>query len=129
MTLAEPFDVKALSKLKNKSKQRRGPALSVGALIAILNQDLGKTVQDNMVPPALRNRTGTFAGGVKVLNVVQNKKFPTFQYTYDNYRYGRFEGTEPWSDGGNRDPRKLIDKSIREIAAELAIGRFYTQRI
>lgn len=130
MTMAEPFDLKAAaSKLKSKSKQKRGPALSIGSLIAILNQDLGKTVQDNMVSPALRNRTGTFAGGVKVLNVVQNQKFPTFQYTYDRYRYGRFEGTEPWSDGGNRDPRKLIDKSVREIAAELAIGRFYTQRI
>ena len=27
-----------------------------------------------------------------------------------------------------RDPRILIDKSIREIAAQFAIGRFYTRR-
>ena len=129
MTMAEPFDLKAVSKLKSKSKRKRGPALNIGALIMLLNQDLGKTVQDNMRAPALQNRTGRFAGSVKVLNVVQNQKFPSFQYTYDRSRYGRVEGTEPWSDGGNRDPRKLIDKSIREIAAELAIGRFYTQRL
>ena len=28
-----------------------------------------------------------------------------------------------------RDPRKLIDRSIRQVAAELAIGRFYTRRL
>ena len=28
-----------------------------------------------------------------------------------------------------RSPRKLIDKSIREIAATMAIGRFYTRRV
>jgi len=28
-----------------------------------------------------------------------------------------------------RDPRRLIDKSIREIAAQFAIGRFYTRRL
>jgi hypothetical protein len=28
-----------------------------------------------------------------------------------------------------RDPRSLIETSIREIAAGLAIGRFYTRRL
>jgi hypothetical protein len=27
-----------------------------------------------------------------------------------------------------RDPRAIIDKSIREIAAQFAMGRFYTRR-
>ena len=39
-----------------------------------------------------------------------------------------FEGG-PKSDGGNRDPRTLIDLSIREIAARAMIGRFTTQRV
>ena len=52
-----------------------------------------------------------------------------FLFYYQRNPYQRFEGSEPWADGGNRDPRKLIERSIREIAAELAIGRFYTQRI
>jgi len=29
----------------------------------------------------------------------------------------------------DRDPRTLIDKSIREVMAEFAIGRFYTRRV
>jgi len=36
-------------------------------------------------------------------------------------------GKPPWADS-HRDPRQLIDASIREIAAEMAIGRFYTRR-
>ena len=37
-------------------------------------------------------------------------------------------GSEPWATP-ERDPRKLIDGSIREIAARLAIGRFFTRRV
>jgi hypothetical protein len=29
----------------------------------------------------------------------------------------------------NRDPRNVINQSIREIALQLAIGRFYTRRV
>ena len=28
-----------------------------------------------------------------------------------------------------RDPRAVIDKSIRELATQFALGRFYTRRI
>ena len=52
-------------------------------------------------------------------------------YTYQKRPYERFEvgrGQAPWATP-ERDPRKLIDRSIREIAAELAIGRFYTRRV
>ena len=82
-----------------------------------------------MGAPALENVTGRFASGVRVVNVVQNKQQPTIQYTYQRNPYQIFEGQEPWAAGGARDPRRLIDKSIREIAAELAIARFNTQRI
>ena len=37
--------------------------------------------------------------------------------------YKVFEGHE------TRDPRLLIDKTIREQAAELALGKFTTQRL
>ena len=49
--------------------------------------------------------------------------YPTIQYSYQRHPYGVFESDT------DRDPRKVIDKSIREIAAELAIGRFYTARV
>ena len=52
-------------------------------------------------------------------------------YDYQKNPYQVFEvgqGQAPWANT-DRDPRKLIDKSIREIAAQFAIGRFYTRRI
>ena len=84
-----------------------------------------------MGAPALENRTGRFAESVRVTDVIQTPKgYPSVGYTYQRNPYGVFEdggGTAPWADG-TRDPRDLIDKSIREIAATMAIGRFYTRR-
>ena len=118
------------TRTSTKSKSRkRTPSASPLALLALLNKKLPQTVVDNMGAPALENRTGRFASSVRAVNVVQGKHSPTFQYTYQRNPYQRFEGSEPWADGGNRDPRKLIERSIREIAAELAVGRFYTQRV
>ena len=59
------------------------------------------------------------------------KGFPSVGYTYQRDPYQVFEegmGSPPWANG-NRDPRDLIDKSVREIAATMALGRFYTRRI
>ena len=92
-------------------------------LMALLNGKLPREVKANMTSPSLINRTGRFAGSVKVVNVVQNKKFPTIQYTYQRSPYGVFE------DDPDRDPRGLINKTIREIASELMVGRFYTARV
>ena len=57
--------------------------------------------------------------------------FPSIGYTYDKNPYQIFEpgaGKSPWATP-DRDPRKIIDRSIREIAAELLTGRFYTRRV
>ena len=98
----------------------------------MLNKKLPDTVRKNMSTPRLVNRTGRFADSVKVVDVMPTPQgFPSFGYTYQKNPYQVFEegeGTPPWADG-NRDPRDLIDKSIREIAAEFAIGRFYTRRV
>ena len=58
--------------------------------------------------------------------------YSSFGYTYQMDPYQVFErgrGQEPWTAGGDRDPRKLIDKTMREIAAEEAMGRFFTRRL
>ena len=84
-----------------------------------------------MREPALVNRTGTFADSVKVVDVIQTPKgYPSYGYTYKRNPYEVFEegSNGNWANG-NRDPRDLIDKSIREIAAEFAMGRFYTRRL
>jgi len=53
--------------------------------------------------------------------------FPSIAYTYQLSPYQTFEpGFKQGSP--DRDPRKLIDLSIREIAAQFALGRLYTRR-
>ena len=101
-------------------------------MIAMINKELPKTVRDNMQQPALQNRTGRFVNSVKVTEVVQTPKgFPSIGYTYQKNPYQVYEmgvGEAPWATP-ERDPRKLIDRSIREIATKLAIGRFFTRRV
>ena len=85
-----------------------------------------------MGPPGLSSQSGQFASSVKILDVNQTRQgFLSFGYNYDKNPYQVFEvgkGTAPWATV-HRDPRKVIDKSIREAAAQLALGRFYTRRL
>lgn len=101
-------------------------------LIGILNASLPPVVRKNMQYPALQNRTGLFSESVKVTSIDQTPKgFPSISYTYDKTPYQVFEmgiGKEPWATP-ERDPRKLIDKSVRELAAEYMTQRFYTKRV
>jgi hypothetical protein len=105
---------------------------SLLSLQALLNSKLPEVVRKNMGAPALTNRTGSFASSVQVTEITRTKKgFPSVGYTYDKNPYQVFElgaGKTPWANA-DRDPRKLIDRSIREIAAELAVGRFFTRRV
>ena len=121
---------------KAKMKQRRPASKGIPgsplALIGLLNKKLPDTVRKNMNPPALQNVTGKFAESVKLTEIQKTPKgFPSFGYTYQKNPYQRFEvgrGDPPWATP-ERDPRKLIDQSIREIAAQFAIGRFFTRRV
>ena len=87
------------------------PASSV-SLEVLLQARLPKTVQKNMGQPALVNRTGRFASSVRALKVGEKN---TVTYTYQTNPYKVFE-TDSF-----RDPRQLIEKSIREIAAEIQV--------
>ena len=111
-----------------KNKQSR----SMFSIMAMINKKLPQTVEKNMGAPGLENRTGRFARSVKLTEVSTTKQnFPSFGYTYDKEPYQVFElgrGRRPWATP-ERDPRRVIDLSIREIAAQLAIGRFYTRRV
>ncbi len=119
---------------KTKAKRRAAKSISGQplALLTALNKELPDTVRKNMNAPALENRSGTFADSVKVTDVMQTSKgYPSIGYTYKRNPYQVFEvgtGDARWATP-ERDPRRLIDRSIREIAAEFAIGRFYTRRI
>ena len=110
---------------------KKGAASNPLHLIGLINKELPQTVLKNMGAPGLVNRTGTFARSAEITDIVQTPQgFPSIGYTYDRKPYGVFEdgaGAAPWANG-QRDPRKIIDRSIREIAAQFAIGRFYTRR-
>ena len=100
-------------------------------LLGLLNKDLPKTVAKNMGAPALENRTGRFAGSVRAMDVTLTPQgFPSVGYTYQTQPYGVYEASSGsrFSDR-ERDPRRLIDASIREIAAQHIQTRLFTRRV
>tara|TARA_R110000772_G_scaffold264470_1_gene385037 strand:+ start:594 stop:1889 length:1296 start_codon:yes stop_codon:yes gene_type:complete len=113
-------------------KTKKQSAIQPLHLIGLINKELPSTVRKNMQSPQLVNRTGRFANSVEITDIVQTPKgFPSFGYTYQRDPYQVFEdggGAAPWANG-QRDPRRLIDRSIRELAVQFAIGRFYTRRV
>jgi hypothetical protein len=100
-------------------------------LLPIINSKLTPRVIANMKFPSLVNRTGTFAQSAKVTNVETTREgFPSFVFDYERDPYDVFDrtrGRSPWNTP-ERDPRALVDKSVREIVREMAISRFYTRR-
>lgn len=122
-------------KKKLKSESQRKKMASKGAssqplyLLGILNKELPDVVRKNMGAPGLTNRSGRFASSVRAVDITQTAKgFPSVGYTYRKNPYQTFE-TGNRQGSADYDPRKLIDKSIREIAIQFAVGRFYTRRI
>lgn len=114
------------------ASRKKGVASQPLQLIGIMNKRLPDTVRKNMNAPALQNVTGRFAESVKITEIQKTPQgHPSFGYTYQKSPYQRFEmgrGDPPWATP-ERDPRKLIERSIREIAAQFALGRFYTRRV
>jgi len=114
---------------KNATTKQKSPASMPLNIMVLLNNQLPTIVQQNMRFPALENRTGRFASSVKVTDVATTAQgFPSIGYTYKTNPYQTFEPGYKQGDP-DRDPRKLIDKSIREIAVQFAMGRFYTRRV
>jgi len=100
-------------------------------LLPMINSRLTDTVAKNMRSPKLNFRTGRFAQSAKVVNVEQTPQgFPSFVFDYKRDPYDVFDrtlGRKPWNTP-QRDPRALVDQSVREIVREMAIGRFFTRR-
>jgi len=105
-------------KSKNTSKTMESPI----ALRNLLNEMLPQMVASKMTPPALQYRTGRFANSARVENVNIGPRGGThIDYTYMKAPYETFE---PGGKQGStqRDPRKIIGASIRELAMGI-IGR------
>jgi hypothetical protein len=104
-----------------KRRQQASP-VSMQNLIPMLNQKLPELVKQNMGQGGrLRNRTGRFAESVEVLSVSGDGLNVGFTYQTDPYAV--FEGR------GARDPRSLIDLSIRQAAAGIMSTKFSTGRV
>lgn len=126
-----------LSTLKSKERAKtvvnqKEMSASPLEMIAYINRSLPVEVDKLMVAPRLETRTGRFAQSVQVKNITQTKQgFPLIDYTYQRDPYQVFEmgiGRFPWATR-DRDPRPLIDRAIRNIAAEMLKARIYTRRI
>lgn len=105
-----------------------GATTSPIALKELIQAQLAERVLDNMGTPALVNRTGRLRRSAQVQNVMVGPRGGTeVQYTYMKDPYATFE---PGGDMGSRDrdPRKLIGGTIREIAMELTGNKFIRTR-
>ena len=118
---------KAASSYKAKAGTTRAnenskTAESPIALRNILNEYLPQTVAKNMGSPALNFRTGRFANSARVENLAIGPRGGLhIDYTYMREPYETFE---PGGKQGSsqRDPKKLIGGSIRELALGI-LGR------
>ena len=113
-----------------KKKEAKQTAPSLASILGFLNMKLPDVVAGNMGDPRLNYRTGRFSQSVRATDVSQTAQgFPSIGYTYDKSKYGQFESTSGtrFADA-DRDPRPLIDASIREIVMQLGMGRIYTRR-
>lgn len=128
MQVARDSGIDASVATAARSRNTKRSFVNVGSLLGILNQRINQTVADNMGDPRLNYQTGRFATSVQITDInITPQGFPSVGYTYQKYPYQTFEPGFAQGDQ-DRDPRRLIDLSIREIAAGLAVGRLYTRR-
>jgi|TARA_B100001778_G_scaffold169390_1_gene139223 hypothetical protein len=99
------------------------------ALKELLNEVLPQEVARRMGSPALNYRTGRFANSAEVTDVLVGPKggLQSIDYTY---RRNPYETFEPGGKQGSiqRDPRKLIGGTIRELAMGIMQRKFIPTR-
>ena len=94
---------------------------------AFVNSRLTKQVQRNMGRPALENVSGRFASSATVVNANIVGDGLHMDYTYQQDPYRVFERGGQYSTG--YDPRPLIERSIRELAAAKLETKFTLRRV
>jgi len=93
---------------------------------AFVNSRLSKTVKGNMGRPSLINRTGRFADSAQITNAMAVGGQIHLDYSYDN-AYRVFESSKDYPAGF--DPRPLIERSIRQLAAANLETKFTLRRV
>jgi len=94
-----------------------------------INQKLPAEVRRNMGRPALINQTGRFSNSVRLTGLRQAPASVVADYTYQLNPYETFEnnGDKQWPAGYN--PKPLIAKSIRNLAAAFIDQKFTLRRV
>jgi len=119
-------------KMNTSIKSKPLPALKAGlndtttSLQNLLNQKLVETVKQNMGSGNRRDilnlRTGRFAESVQAQRVSQSRRgMISVFYSYMRNPYATFSSGGQQERPTSRDPKLLISRSIRQIAAELMI--------
>jgi len=129
---AVTFAAAALGAKSQTGKRKpRAPRMALKNILGILNAKLPQQVADNMGSPRLENQTGRFAQSVRAVDINETSSgFPSIGYTYARNPYGVYESTSGSRFAeADRDPRSLIDTSIRELVAQFGLGRLYTRRL
>ena len=126
-TLKAPTIAASALRVKSSKKAKEGTTSPV-ALKELIQAQLAERLLNNMQAPALRNRTGRFRRSAQVENVIVGPKGGTeVQYSYMKMPYQTFE--PGYAQGStDRDPRRLIGGTIREIATELTGKKFIRTR-
>lgn len=115
--------VKKATALAKASEQNRAPdSLNLISLQNLINQQLQDVISANMGDGSSRTvlnyRTGRLAGSAKVENMTESRAgMITSFYSYMKNPYATFSDGGQQSRPKSRDPKLLIAKSIREIAA------------
>jgi hypothetical protein len=121
----------AKKKPARQKERTRTPRMGIKNILGVINAKLPETVAGNMGAPKLESRTGRFAQSVRATDVTETaQRFKSIGYTYAKNPYQVYEsGSGTRFSSIDRDPRTLIDMSIREIVASFGLGRLYTRRL
>lgn len=111
-----------------KLQTHEGRSINLLDLRMLIDQHLQDVVSANMGDGTRRDilnyRTGRFASSVKLTGLSQSRQgMITAFYTYMKYPYATFSSGGRQQYPTSRDPKLLISKSIREIAAEKVSNR------
>ncbi len=117
--------------IRNK---QTGKFTSLASLQLLLNSALRLQIQRNMGSgnrkDVLNYRTGRFAESAKVERLSQSREgMITAFYSYMKYPYQTFEPGFRQGSPKSRDPKLLISKSVREIAATMVGNRLRAVRL
>ena len=120
--------IRAVSTKKKVQASLQGKFTSLTNLQNLINSQLHDQIQRNMGTGDARNvlnyRTGRFANSAKVekMSISREGAISAF-YSYMKYPYQTFEPGFAQGSPASRNPRLLISKSVREIAAKLITNR------